>query len=432
MEVSAHETRLRMKAGPVPGGAASKNLRRWIMVTLVSMGFVLSMFYRVSLTVISPNLTTDLGLTSAELGLAAATFFYAFAFSQLPLGFALDRLGARLTMTGLGLLAVVGAVLFATAQGPVQLVLARLILGAGMSCNLMGSLTLFAAWFPANRFASISGLLFSLGVLGALLAATPLAWLAQTVGWRISFWGLGAFNLAQVAALFALVRNFPPGSQPPPATQKQPLRGLWKFYSSYLFWALSLATFVRYGFFVALQALWAGPFLIYGLGLDVITAGNALLCLSLGLLVGQPMAGWFSDRVLRSRKHMVWPSLWACGLLTISLTLWGPDTPTWLVMVVFVVWGVIVSPGNIIYAHIKEIVPPDIQAKAMTSINLFTMLGGAVFTQILGLVVAQDPSQITEPSEFNVVWLLGASTLAVVGVMYLFTPDSRALKKPQA
>ena len=56
-----------------------------------------------------------------------------------------------------------------------------------MSCNLMGALSLIAAWFPVNRFAYLSGVLVALGVLGNMAAATPLVFLARSLGWRRVF-----------------------------------------------------------------------------------------------------------------------------------------------------------------------------------------------------------------------------------------------------
>ena len=79
------------------------------------------MFYRVSTAVISPALIHDLGFTTAQLSDLAAAFFYAFAASQLPMGVALDRIGARVTMGFFALAAIGGVVLFAVGPTPTHL-----------------------------------------------------------------------------------------------------------------------------------------------------------------------------------------------------------------------------------------------------------------------------------------------------------------------
>ena len=170
------------------------------------------MFYRVSTAVISPALVRDLGFTNAQLSDLAAVFFYAFALSQIPIGIALDRLGSRITMFFLSIAAVGGAVLFAFGQTPGHLILARALLGIGMSGNLMVIYALLAVWFPLDRFAFLGGLLVSIGVAGNLLAATPLALLSMSVGWRTSFVIFAAVDAAVVAAFLLVVRDRPDSS----------------------------------------------------------------------------------------------------------------------------------------------------------------------------------------------------------------------------
>jgi sugar phosphate permease len=406
---------------------APQSKRRWGILALTSFGFLLSLFYRVSTAVITPQLTSELGLSSAELGQLAAAFFYAFALSQIPLGMALDRYGPRLIMTGLGLTGVAGALTFAAAQAPWQAMVGRLLLGVGMSCNLMGSLTLLASWFPINRFGFVSGLLTALGTLGNILATTPLAFAAEALGWRGTFYSLAALNLLQVVFLFVVVRNRPRGWVES-STGAASFKGLFILFKTYSFWAISWSTFVRYGFFVAIQGLWAGPFLIYGLGWDQISTGNALFWMGVGLMIGMPLSGRISDRVLLSRKHVIWPSLLISALISLSITFWSRDISHGLVYIMFFMIGFFSGPGQIMYAHIKELAPPEMTARAMTGINLFTMMGSAIFTQALGLVIKGDPKSISGPEGFSPIFYVGAACLGLVTILYLFTPDARALK----
>ena len=124
--------------------------RAWAIFFTCLLGFNLSMFYRVSVTVISPELSRDLDLTASQLGDLSAAFFYGFAFCQLPLGMALDRLGARKVMPLINLVGVAGAVLFAMASSPGMAVTARAMIGVGMSCNLMGPLLPVRRLVPAG------------------------------------------------------------------------------------------------------------------------------------------------------------------------------------------------------------------------------------------------------------------------------------------
>lgn len=408
---------------PAPGSS-----RRWLIFAFGSLNFVVSMFYRVSIAVISPQLTNELGLSGAQLGDLSAAFFYGFAACQIPIGISMDRLGPRMTMCFLALSAVTGAIVFSVGQDAETLIVGRALLGVGMGGNLMVILALLAVWFPADRFAFLGGSVVSVGVLGNLLAATPLALLSTSIGWRSCFLVFALINAIIVAAFVLVIRDYPPGYTTSEKKQKSLLAGFGYLLKKFSFWSISFCNFVRYGYFAALQGLWAGPFLIYGLGLSEITAGNAILMMGIGYMIGLPISGSISDRVLRSRKKVVLVTMLAFLALAVSALFWTRQTSIWLVMSTFLGFGLTSAPGHILYAHIKELLPEELTSQAMTSVNLFTILGAATITQFLGFVIGADPSALTTPQDFNSVWTVGIVLLGVVSAMYVFVPDSDALK----
>ena len=301
--------------------------RAWAIFWIGSLGFVLSMFYRLSITVISPELTRDLNLNTAQLSQLSAAFFYAFAFSQIPIGLALDSIGPRAVVVLLNVAGVAGAVFFASAQTAGQAYWARFLIGIGMSGNLMGLLTLLAAWFPAHRFATIGGLFVGIGSAGSMLAATPLALLARAFGWRGSFLLIALINALQVLAFLVFVRNRPPDKEGSTTSRANPFKGLWLVLKFPSYWWISIGAFFRYGCLTALQGLWAGPYLINGLGFSTLEAGNALFFMGLSYMVGLPLSGRLSDRVARSRKWVILPSLFITALLFLSLMVWPRGAP---------------------------------------------------------------------------------------------------------
>lgn len=406
--------------------------RAWAIFMVGSAGFVLSMFYRVSPSIIAPQLTHDLGLDPAQLSDLTAAFFYAFAACQIPLGVVLDRVGIRWPMAGLSLVGAGAAAWFAASQGHMEAIASRALLGFGMSCGLMGPLSLFARWFPPRMFATISGLLVAVGALGQILASTPLALLDQAVGWRGSYYIFAGINLLQAVAVLIVVRDHPPGYEAPPKQAGNPLRGLGKVLCMPAYWGISLGTFCRFGCLMAVQGLWAGPFLIYGLGYSSVEAGNSLLCLSLGYMIGLPLFGRVSDKWLRTRKWVIMPSLLLFAGLLLSLAWWQPGLSLGWVYLSFTLLGVSNAPGQIMYAHIKELVPEQYTSTAMTGVNLFTMLGPAAFMQVTGLIIKSGSGGLSGPGPFEPAWLFMAATMLGAGLVYIFIPDSRAQGGPKA
>ena len=92
--------------------------QRALLLAVLILLTCLSQFYRVSNSVIAPELSRDLGLTPAHLGWAGGVFFLALLVMQIPVGLLFDRIGARRTVSGLSVFAVLGAVLLARADSP--------------------------------------------------------------------------------------------------------------------------------------------------------------------------------------------------------------------------------------------------------------------------------------------------------------------------
>ena len=129
------------------------NTHRWLIFIIASSLFFLSQFYRVSNAVIAPLLIQDLTLDTKAIGLISASFFYAFAITQIPISLLLDKIGARRMMTALSMVGVLGAVMFSLADSLAIGIMGRALLGVGMACNLMGPYKLLSLWFSPRVFA---------------------------------------------------------------------------------------------------------------------------------------------------------------------------------------------------------------------------------------------------------------------------------------
>ncbi|MCU0539691.1 MAG: MFS transporter, partial [Desulfobacterales bacterium] len=367
-------------------------IRAWLIFFLCSLHLFISQVYRATNAVLAPWLVSDLHLGTRELGLLSAGFFYTFAVAQIPIGIFLDRAGAKRIMIVLSFVGMAGALMFSLAQGLAVGLAGRLLIGVGMACNLMGPLKLMTEWFSAKIFASLSGLLFAIGTLGSMVSATPLALMAERFGWRLSVQAIIAFHLVITLALFWVVRDRPdpsvsspvPAPRPPGAL---PLFGhLKRLLRSRDYWIISAGTFVRYGTHAALQTLWAGPLLMEALGFTPLQAGNILILMNLGLIVGGPLWGVVSDR-LRTAKWVIAVGLLLLAAITFVLRGLPPGTSQFAAGIVFFAFGIVSASGMHVYAHVKSLFPKEMAGAAMSGTNFFTMMGPAVFLQGLGIAM---------------------------------------------
>ncbi|HTE36320.1 MAG TPA: MFS transporter [Reyranella sp.] len=382
----------------------------------------LSQFYRVSNSVIAPDLVRDLHLDARELGWAGSAFFLAVFAVQLPVGLWFDRFGARRTVSAVSLLAVVGAVWISLAANAADLIAARMVMGLGCAASFMSVVFLCARWFEPARLATVLSWVFAASNFGTLAGATPLAWIAATVGWRNGFLGLALVTLAVVALFYLFVRDRPPGS-PLPATHKESLRevfrGLWEVWRTRGLLPLLSMHFFAYATMLTVLGVWGGPYLFDVHKLDGVARGNVLLAMglaqTLGILSYGPM-----DRVLRSRKKVVIGGTYISASLFLALALIArPPLPVAVGLLIAVCF--FCAFGTVIVAQGRTLFPDRLGGRAVTTVNLAQCLGLTVLPAVTGYIVegfgASDLA-------YRVVFGTLAGGLVLGSLAYFRSPDN--------
>ena len=237
--------------------------RRTAMLAVMISLFFFSFFYRTSPAVISPYLLRDFSLGAEKLGLLSSIFFFVFAVAQVPLGPALDFIGPRKVVSVLGTLGALGSLTFALAPSYDICLLGRGLMGLGMSCMYMGTLTIVANWYPPRQFATLTGIVSSLGNTGALTATLPLALLAGSLGWRGSFHVFAAVTFLLAVLAWVIIRDRPPGAAVQPVLPSEDF-SLGKAFRAVLgtptFWCIATLNFLPPARFSHFRACGEGRF----------------------------------------------------------------------------------------------------------------------------------------------------------------------------
>jgi predicted MFS family arabinose efflux permease len=351
------------------------------MFALFVVAHFLSYFFRSANAVISGDLSRELSLTAAQLGLMTSLFYACFAAVQLPIGSGLDRYGPRWVTPTLMLVTVVGCLVFAAAHSFAMLALGRALIGVGLGGVLMGAIKTYGQWFPANRVATISGFMVGLSSSGSLFAATPLAWLNQQFGWRAIFAWSAPIVLLSAVSLMLWVRNLPPGAQQ--ASAPAPHAGFGQIFRDTRFWRIAMVTFFLIGVIQAVQGLWAGPYLFDVRGLSKIEAGNLLLGMGLGVVIGYFSSGWLADRFGPQRVT----TLAVCVFVVCQLAFLLPGLPLALLWALFVLFGYTGSFNVVMLAQVRALFPAQMSGRAITAVNMFGFAGTALLQWWMGLII---------------------------------------------
>lgn len=395
---------------------------RWRLFATLALMYILVYFYRVSLAVVSADVSRDLALSPQQLGSLAGVLFYVYAVAQIPLGPLIDRIGPRLVISGCGLLTTLGGFLFARADSLALALAGRILIGIGTAAVLMATFTIFSHWYSKQEFSRATGLMVAAGNLGNLAGTAPLALAVGWLGWRRSFLIIALVQGLVTLLIFLKVQDRPPQpvEQPPKTALNRPgLLAAWGvLVRDRSFWLLAVIAFFWYGNYLAVQGLWGGPFLMTVIGLSREAAGKMLMWTSVGFIAGSMVTDRIAQRLFRSySRTLLVGQLALAGLMTGFLG-WLPVLPAWGLGIYFGGIGLAVSSGVMIYPIIRATVPVSMLGTALTSLNFFVLMGAAVAQQVMGLVIARFGGYSLEG--FRAAFMLPVGGLLLACLLFLF------------
>ncbi len=391
-------------------------------LAVLIFGYLLSQFYRSFLAVIAPELAADVGLDAAGLGLVSAAFFAAFALAQLPIGASLDRFGARRTVAGPMLAAVVGAAVFALARAPWHSVTGMALIGLGCSPVFMGALWVIGRTTTPARFALWSSLIVGIGSMGNLAAATPLAAAAAAWGWRATMLGIAVATLASAASVFVVVKD-PPRAEAPSGAGAAPA-GIGAVLAIRELWPLIPIALTSYPIVVAVRGLWVGPYFAQVHHLDPVARGNAVSIMVFAMIAGAfaygPLDRWFG-----TRKWVVVAGTVATigGLAALALV---PTMGVGAASVAFAVIGGLGMTYGVLMAHARAFLPAALLGRGLTLMNMCLIGGAAILQPLSGFWMRQLAASGVAPADAHGL-LYGAFALALAAslAVYLTAKDAR-------
>jgi predicted MFS family arabinose efflux permease len=353
----------------------------------VFLAFAFAYFFaavlRAVTATLSPTLTQEFHLDAGELGLLAGGYFIGFAMIQLPLGTWLDRHGPRRVNLGFVTVAVLGCVAFALADSFHGLLAARVLCGVGVSSCLMAPLTGFRRWFtPEVQLRTNSWMLMS-GSFGMVASTLPVQWLLPQVGWRPLFWGLAVLMALAMAVIGWLVPDWDTSAANRKDGPKASYAEVWRHP---YFWQMAPVGFFTYGGMIAVQSLWAGPWLVRVAGYDPVAAAGGLFIVNVAMLVTFWCWGlanpWLQRRGIVTDRLMAW-GLPLHYLVLAALIALGPRAGA-AMLALYCVSSTFISLAQ---PAVGMAFPAVLAGRALAAYNLVIFLGVFVVQWGIGLAV---------------------------------------------
>ena len=351
-----------------------------------AFGYFLSCLLRAITATLSPILTSEFELMAADLGLLAGGYFLGFASMQIPLGYLLDKFGPKKIVSSFLLIAFIGTISFALANSFSGLLISRILIGVGVSACLMAPLTGYRIWFAENQQQRANSWMLMIASLGFLSSTLPVQLLLPTFGWRGLFIVIAILILISIVLMLAFIPKWDHQNEEQSTeviTKTGSLKDVWK--NRFFISVIPMGLF-NYGGLMAIQTLWAGPWMIRVTGYTPLESATGLFWINITMLVSFFLWGYFLPKITNlgfSALKILKLGLPISFLVMLSIIVLGSKAGAFYITL-FILSSIFLS---VTQPAVGLSFQSHLAGKALTSFNLLIFLGTFIMQWIMGLVI---------------------------------------------
>lgn len=431
------------------------NVLPWVICGLAAAFYCYEYLLRITPGLMVPELQRAFSINGQYLdatlvGHLSAFYYYAYTPMQLPVGLFMDRYGPRWILTMAVFCCAAGTVLFGSTDSWWIAAGGRFAIGFGSAFAFVGVLKLASNWLPPNRFAMISGLTTTLGMIGAMQGDIILGDLIQKIGWQQTILYSSYIGFILVPIIWLVVRNSPShlkGESIPQALEKATCGSylqLWQeirlSMKNRQIWINGIIGGLLWTPTMVFPELWGKLYLQTIHQFSAEDAARAVTMILLGIAVGAPLAGYISDKVGRRRTPLMIGALISTLLLLVFL-FWPDLTLTQVKILLFFI-GAVSSVEVICFAVGRENCPQNLAGTVVAVTNFLVSsfaICQVVVAKILdftwdGQIVDQAKIYSIDSYQTSMLILPGATLLAFLLCFFLREtychPIGSPLRKP--
>ena len=395
------------------------------MLFLAWLSYLATYMVRVSIPPLSPFIISELSLSKTEVGLLVSSGAIGYAVFQLPSGWLIDRFGVR-KMLGASCFAagaIVCAMYFAYSAPIASAVL--FLGGFGYGCFPAVATKALLQWFPQNERGTAVGLQQTSINAAGIITAVSLPLIAEGLGWRFGFIGVGVFSIISAAVVYTLFKEPPTTEDETSARRKMNWADVKDIVSNRNILLVSASCIG----FMAVDYSLTTYLVIYlneSVGVAVAIAGVFLALTNIGGLMGKLFFGVMSDRVFGgSRKRPLLLAGFVMLAVSIAVQWVNPGTPSWFIALVFGVFGFsAIGWGGMNLILVSESTRRENAGLAMGFSLMILLIGNIVGPPIFGYLV--DTTGSYSPAW----WFLTACSVGAVALMSLVKEKKHGEPQP--
>ncbi|PZW41084.1 putative MFS family arabinose efflux permease [Humitalea rosea] len=367
----------------------------WAIVALIGTGHFLSHFYMLCLPPLFLAWRDAFDVSFATLGLSIALMSGVTALGQTPIGFMVDRYGARRFLVGGTLLMAlsISAMAFAPSFG--WIVALAVLSGVGNSVIHPADYAILAGSVDKSRMGRAFALHTFTGNLGFALAPPTVALLLLVFDWRGALLSVGLLGVPVVGAILwqsRILKDQPKSRDTGPAMSGRELllsRPILLFFAFFLLSSMAGSGFTAF-IITLMQTLWDTPLAI---------ASMLLTGYMVGATGGTLVGGWFNDRTQgRIESLMVFVTGLTLAAVALMLSLGFVPMPASVTVAIALVAGICTgasrAPRDVM---LRNAAPPGQVGKVFGFVSSGLPLGGAIMPVPMGWLLDSGHPQLLLP-----------------------------------
>lgn len=371
---------------PTTPNSSTKTFLPWIVWGLGCLFYFYECLLQVSPSVMSSELMRDFAVTSQTLGILSGIYFYSYAAMQLPGGVLMDYFGPQRLLTIATTICAISTIAFGLTSSFFTACVARLMIGFGSAFAAVGSMKLAANWFPAQRFALLTGMMVTIGMLGAIGGEAPLALLIDNQGWRNSMIIMGSIGIILAVLILIIAKDSPNTNVTHPHSDEEPLLpSLITIVKNRQLWLVAIYGGLMYMATPVFCGLWGVPFLMYKMHLAKATAANYISLVFIGWAIASPLWGVFSNRIGLRKPPMYIGCVGA--LITSLFFIYADIQEGWIMQLLLLTFGLFSAGFLPAFAVAKELCSKRYVATGLSFMNMMNMVGIALAQPIIGFIL---------------------------------------------
>lgn len=361
----------------------SKPILAWIVWTLGCLFYFYENFLQVSPSVMSSELMRDFSVTSQTLGLLSGVYFYSYAALQLPCGILSDYFGPKRILFIATAICAVSTVAFGLTNHFPTACIARLMIGFGSAFAAVGTMKLASNWFLPEKFALLTGMMVTIGMLGGIAGETPQAFMVDHFGWRNTMTYMGSIGLVLAVVIFLIVKDSPNNIKlsKHQQTEHKISEGLSEALKNKQLWLVALYGGLIYMCTPVFCGLWGVPFLMLKLNISKAVAANAISLVLVGWAIASPLWGIFTNYIGRRKPALYWSAI---GTLTSLISIIYLPIDASLLKVFLLTFGLFSAGFLPAFSIARDMCQEKYVATGLSFMNMMNMIGIAIAQPLIG------------------------------------------------